>query len=280
MILILLRGKVIGETAPYISERGVDEFLTSNLSSKPERFGIAQAIEGSVWILIFVAVVAFPIGVAAAVYLEEYAKPSRVTRAIDVIIRNLAGVPSVVYGILGLVVFKELLGGSGRNAEWWQFTGGPSLISAGLTMAILVLPVVIITSAEALRSVPKGIKEAGFGVGATRSEVIRSHVLPYAAPGILTGTVLAMARAIGEAAPLLMVGAVTGLLSSKDGLIDTLQGKFTALPMVVFQVLKRPQAEGWRAVAAATILVLLVLLLLVNGSAIFARNRFERKRGS
>ena len=168
-ILIILLGKVIGEAAPYLSERGVDEFLTSNLSSKPERFGIAQAIEGSVWILIFVAVVAFPIGVAAAVYLEEYAKPSRVTRAIDVIIRNLAGVPSVVYGILGLVVFKELLGGSGRNAEWWQFTGGPSLISAGLTMAILVLPVVIITSAEALRSVPKGIKEAGFGVGATRS---------------------------------------------------------------------------------------------------------------
>ena len=279
-ILIILLGKVIGEAAPYLSERGVDEFLTSNLSSKPERFGIAQALEGSVWILIFVAVVAFPIGVAAAVYLEEYAKPSRVTRAIDVIIRNLAGVPSVVYGILGLVVFKELLGGSGRNAEWWQFTGGPSLISAGLTMAILVLPVVIITSAEALRSVPKGIKEAGFGVGATRSEVIRSHVLPYAAPGILTGTVLAMARAIGEAAPLLMVGAVTGLLSSKDGLIDTLQGKFTALPMVVFQVLKRPQAEGWRAVAAATILVLLVLLLLVNGTAIFAINRFERKRGS
>jgi phosphate transport system permease protein len=237
--------------------------------------------------LAFVAGLAFPIGVAAAVYLEEYARPSRLTRLFDIVIRNLAGVPSVVYGILGLVVFKELLGTPRVNANgtlgepaWWQFTGGPSLISAGLTMAILVLPIVIITSAEALRSVPKGLKEAGYGVGATRSEVIRSHVLPYAAPGILTGTVLALSRAIGEAAPLLMVGAVTGLLNSNEGILETLQGKFTALPMVVYSVLKRPAAEGWPAVAAAAILVLVVVLLLANGAAILLRNRFERKRSS
>ncbi len=286
-LLLLLLGDVIAEAAPYLSERGLVPFLTDNLSSKPATFGISQAVQGTVWILVFVAGIAFPIGVAAAVYLEEYAKPSRMTRLIDVVIRNLAGVPSVVYGILGLVVFKELLGtprvgADGRvgEAAWWQFTGGPSLISAGLTMAILVLPIVIITSAEALRAVPKGLKEAGYGVGATRSEVIRSHMLPYAAPGILTGTVLALARAIGEAAPLLMVGAVTGLLSSKTGVVETLQGKFTALPMVVFSVLRRPASEGWPGVAAATILVLIVVLLLANGTAIVMRNRFEKKRSS
>lgn len=270
-ILVWLLEAVLAEAVPYLSDRGLGEFLSGRLSSRPERFGVSQAIEGSVWVLVFVAAIAFPLGVASAVYLEEYARDSRLTRAIAITIRNLAGVPSVVYGILGLVVFKELL---------VDVTGGPSIISAGLTMAILVLPIVIITSSEAIRAVPSSLREAGLGVGATKSEVIRSHVLPYAAPGILTGTVLAFARAIGEAAPLLMVGAVTGLLGSHDGLVDTLQGKFTALPMVVFQTAKRPDSEGWPAVTAATILVLIVVLLLANAIAIVSRNRFERKRSA
>ena len=276
-LLVWLMSTVLSDALPYLNERGTGEFLNGRLSSRTERFGVSQGIIGSVWILVFVAVLAFPVGVAAAVYLEEYARNTRLNRVLVLTIRNLSGVPSVVYGILGLVVFKELLGG-GDDAAWWQFTGGSSLISAGLTMAILVLPIVIISASEAIRAVPRELREAGFGVGATQSEVIRSHVLPYALPGILTGTVLAFARAIGEAAPLLMVGAVTGLLSSKDGLIDTLQGKFTALPMIVYQTAKRPDAEGWPAVTAATILVLLVVLLVANASAIFFRNRVERKR--
>jgi phosphate transport system permease protein len=268
-LLVWLLSNVISSAVPYLQERGLVPFLQGNLSSRPERFGVSQGIEGSIYILAFVALIAFPMGVGAAVYLEEYAKDTIVTRALVLTVRNLAGVPSVVYGILGLVVFKELLG---------EVTGGPSLISAGLTMAVLVLPIVVITASEAIRAVPQSLREAGFGVGATRSEVIRSHVLPYAVPGILTGTVLAFARAIGEAAPLLMVGAVTGLLGSKESLIDTLQGKFTALPMVVYSTAKRPDVEGWPAVTAASILVLLVLLLVANSAAVLLRNRVERKR--
>ena len=278
-ILVWLLGTLLGDAIPYLHQRTLVGFLRGDLSSTPERFGVSQGIEGSLWILLFVGVIAFPLGVASAVYLEEYARDTRSTRFITLVIRNLAGVPSVVYGILGLVVFKELLGNSGKEGgAWWQFTGGPSLISGGLTMAILVVPIVIITASEAIRAVPRSLREAGFGVGATRSEVVRSHVLPYAAPGILTGTVLAFARAIGEAAPLLMVGAVTGLLGSKSDLITTLQGKFTALPMVIYQTLKRPDSEGWPAVTASAILVLMVVLLVANGAAIVLRNRFERKR--
>jgi phosphate transport system permease protein len=278
-LLTWLFADVAIEAQPYLAERGITGFLAGTLSSQPATFGVSQGIIGSVWILLFVAVFAFPVGVAAGIYMEEYAKDSRFARSVNLMIRNLAGVPSVVYGILGLAVFKELLGGAGQaNAAWWQFTGGPTLITAGLTMAILVLPIVIITSAEAIRAVPNSIREAGFGVGATKSEVIRGHVLPYAAPGILTGTVLAFARAIGEAAPLLMVGAITGLLPTYDTVPDQLTGKFTALPMVIYGTLKRPETQGWPAVTAAVILVLMAVLLVANIGSILARNHFERKR--
>ena len=278
-LLLWLLSAVLSEAIPYLSERGLGNFLADDLSSRPKTFGVSQGVFGSLAVLAFVAILAFPLGVAAAIYLEEYAHNTRPTRLLNMLVRNLAGVPSVIYGILGLVVFVELLGGSGKSdAAWWQFTGGPSLIAGGLTMALLVLPIVIITASEAIRAVPRNLREAGYGVGATQSEVIRSHVLPYAAPGILTGTVLAFARAIGEAAPLLMVGAVTGLLSNRDGFVDTLQGKFTALPMVIYQTSKRPDSVGWPAVTASAILVLLVVLLIANAGAVLSRNRFERKR--
>ncbi|MEZ5382395.1 MAG: phosphate ABC transporter permease PstA [Microthrixaceae bacterium] len=278
-LLLWLLEDVVAEAQPYLAERGLAGFLGGTLSSQPATYGVSQGIIGSVWILIFVAVLAFPIGVAAGIYLEEYATDSRSTRLVNLVIRNLAGVPSVVYGILGLAVFKELLGGAGQaDAAWWQFTGGPTLITAGLTMSILVLPIVIITSAEAIRAVPQSLREAGFGVGATRSEVIRSHVLPYAAPGILTGTVLSFARAIGEAAPLLMVGAITGLLPTYGTVPDQLTGKFTALPMVIYGTLKKPETQGWPAVTASVILVLMAVLLTANAGSIMARNYFERKR--
>ena len=246
------------------------DFLTSRLSSTPSRAGVAQALSGSFWIAVFVVGLAFPIGIAAAIYLEEYAPRSRLSRVIDVNIRNLAGVPSIVYGLLGFAVFVKALR---------DLTGGRTIMAAGITLAVLVLPIVIITSAEAIRAVPDSIREAGFGVGATRWEVVRGHVLPYAAPGILTGTVLALARALGEAAPLILVGAVTGYLGSDYALFDTTQvrERFTAMPMVIFNWAQQPRDE-FRTLTAAAIVVLLVVVLLANSAAILLRNRYEKRR--
>ena len=250
------------------------DFLTGSLRSQPEESGILQGLRGTFYIGVFTVVVAFPMGVAAAIYLEEYASETRLTRFIDLSIRNLAGVPSVVYGILGLAIFVKAMGGiTGPDSQ------GRSLISAGLTLAILVLPIVIITGAEALRAVPDSLREAGFGVGATRWEVTRDHVLPYAAPGILTGTVLALARALGEAAPLILVGAVTGFLSGGTSFgLDTLDQRFTAMPIVITTWAGRP-GGAWEQVTAAAIVILLVVVLAANTFAILLRNHYEKKRG-
>ncbi len=250
------------------------DFLTGSLRSQPGASGILQGLRGTFYIGVFTVVFAFPIGVGAAIYLEEYASKSRLSRFIDLNIRNLAGVPSVVYGILGLAIFVKALGSiTGPSSQ------GRSLISAGLTLAILVLPIVIITASEALRAVPSSLREAGYGVGATRWEVTKHHVLPYAAPGILTGTVLALARAMGEAAPLILVGAVTGFLSGGTELDpSTLGDRFTAMPIVITTWAGRPGAE-WEQATAAAIVVLLVVVLLANAVAILLRNHYEKKRG-
>jgi phosphate transport system permease protein len=250
------------------------DFLTGSLRSQPGDSGILQGLRGTFYIGVFTVVFAFPIGVGAAIYLEEYASKSRLSRFIDLNIRNLAGVPSVVYGILGLAIFVKALGGiTGPSSQ------GRSLISAGLTLAILVLPIVIITASEALRAVPASLREAGYGVGATRWEVTKDHVLPYAAPGILTGTVLALARAMGEAAPLILVGAVTGFLSGGTELDPaTLGDRFTAMPIVITTWAGRPGPE-WEQATAAAIVVLLVVVLLANAVAILLRNHYEKKRG-
>ena len=250
------------------------DFLSGSLRSQPGESGILQGLRGTFFIGVFTVVFAFPLGIAAAIYLEEYARDTRLTRFIDLAIRNLAGVPSVVYGILGLAIFVKALGGiTGPGSQ------GRSVISAGLTLAILVLPIVIISAAEALRAVPDSLREAGFGVGATRWEVVRDHVLSYAAPGILTGTVLALARALGEAAPLILVGAVTGFLSSGTSFSPaTLDDRFTAMPIVITTWAGRPGAE-WEQVTAAAIVVLLVVVLAANAFAILLRNRYEKKRG-
>jgi phosphate transport system permease protein len=249
------------------------DFLGGSLRSAPEDSGLLQGLRGTFYIGVFTIVFAFPVGVGAALYLEEYAHQNRLTRFIDLNIRNLAGVPSVVYGILGLAIFVKAMGDvTGPAAQ------GRSLISAGLTLAILVLPIVIITAAEALRAVPRSLREAGYGVGATRWEVTRDHVLPYAAPGILTGTVLALARAMGEAAPLILVGAVTGYLSRGAEFDPTTLGeRFTAMPIVITTWAGRPGAE-WEQVTAAAIVVLLAVVLLANAGAILLRNRYEKKR--
>jgi phosphate transport system permease protein len=268
-ILAVLLIDVVNRGWDVLSGR-LGDFLSGRLSANPTRAGVSQGLHGSFWIAVFVVGLAFPIGIGAAIYLEEYAPRSRLSRFIDVNIRNLAGVPSVVYGILGFAIFVKALG---------DVTGGRTVMAAGITLAVLVLPIVIITAAEAIRAVPDSIREAGFGVGATRWEVVRSHVLPYAAPGILTGTVLALARALGEAAPLILVGAVTGFLGGSSGLLDLdqLTDRFTAMPIVIFQWAGQPREE-FRALTAAAIVVLLVVVLLANSAAILLRNRYEKRR--
>jgi phosphate transport system permease protein len=184
-------------------------------------------------------------------------------------VRNLAGVPAIVYGLLGLGIFVLALG---------DLTGGRSVIAGGLTMAALVMPIVVITTAEALRAVPLSIREAGYGVGATKWEVIRHHVLPYAAPGVLTGSILTLSRAIGETAPLVLAGGVLGgfALRPGQGVVETLHGPYTALPLIVFNWARQP-SDSFRELSAAAIIVLLAIILLLNAAAIILRNRFERR---
>ena len=269
LVLVTLIGESLRDGLPVFRDRGLD-FVTSNVSSLPERAGVWQGIRGSMTIVAFVIVLAIPLGVAAAIYMDEYARDTRFTRIINANIRNLAGVPSIVYGLLGIALFVQF-------QALTPITGGRSVISAGLTMSILVLPIVIITSAEALRAVPHSIREAAFGVGATRSETVRSHVLPYALPGIFTGTILTLARAFGEAAPLVLIGASTGFLSDGSGtFIERLQGPYTALPVLVYDFATR-NLRAFQASTAAAALVLLAVLLVVNAAAIFLRNRHERK---
>jgi phosphate transport system permease protein len=262
-VLLVLLADIVVTALPVLTDRPVD-FLTSPMSARAERAGIVQGLIGSLLITVLVAAVAIPIGVGAAVYLEEYASDTALSRFIRTNIRNLAGVPAIVYGLLGLAVFVTVLG------------MGRTLIAGGLTLAVLVLPIVVITTSEALRAVPATIREAAFGVGATRWETIRSHVLPYAAPGIFTGTILSLARAFGETAPLLMVGAIAGTFAFAGGLLDQLTSRYTTLPTVIFNWAGYPQQE-FRALTAAAIVVLLLVILLVNAAAIYLRNRYDRR---
>jgi phosphate transport system permease protein len=264
LVLVVLLVDVFRDGAVVFAERGM-AFLTARLSSLPRTAGVSQGIEGSLLLSLLVAIFAFPVGIGAAVYLEEYARDTRLTRFIRVNIRNLAGVPSIVYGLLGLAIFVNLL-----------FQRKQTLTAGALTLAVLVLPIVIITASEALRAVPYAIREAAYGVGATRWEVIRHHVLPYAAPGILTGTVLSLARAAGETAPLILVGAASGFFANPGGFFDKFTSSFAALPVTIFVWAKNPNAQ-FRALTAAAIIVLLVVILLVNAVAILLRNRYERK---
>lgn len=260
-VLVTLLVDITIRGVPVFAERGL-EFLTSPGSSRAERAGVAQGIVGSVLLMVVVVVVAFPIGIAAAIYLEEYAGDNWFTRLINTVVRNLAGVPAIVYGLLGVFLFMTVF--------------GRSVVAGGLTLAVLVLPIVIITTAEALRAVPWSIREAAFGVGATRWEVVRTHVLPYAAPGIFTGTILSLARAFGETAPLILVGAVLGNFSfNADNIREALSGPYTSLPTIIYNWARQPDAD-FRANTAAAIIVLLVVLLTIQALAIYLRNRFER----
>lgn len=271
LTIVILLILLIDQTArgiPVFAERGLD-FLTSPLSSNPANAGVAQGIVGSIVIGLLVAVFCFPLGILTAVYLEEYAADNRLTRFINLNIRNLAGVPSIVYGLLGLTVFVAAFAALGFP------NNGRNIIAGALTLTALILPIVIITAAEALRAVPRTLREGGYGVGASRWEVTRKLVLPAAAPGILTGTILALARALGETAPLLLAGAILGTFSSPGGIEALLTGPYTVLPMTVYDWSRRPQEE-FRALTSAAILVLLLVTLTFNAVAIFLRNRYQK----
>ena len=235
------------------------DFLTRYPSRIPGRAGIRSAILGSLWIMGLVAAIAFPLGVGAAIYLEEYARKNRFTRFLQTNIANLAGVPSIVYGILGLAVFVRF------------FAFGRSVLAGASTLALLILPVVIIAAQEAIRAVPSSLREASYGLGATRWQTIRHHVLPVAMPGILTGTILALSRAIGETAPLIMIGALTFIAFDPVTPLDP----FTVLPIQIFNWTSLPREE-FHQLAAGGIVVLLAILLLMNGTAILLRNRYRK----
>lgn len=231
-------------------------FLHNFQSSSPDRAGIFTAVTGTLYMMTITAAVAFPLGVGAAVYLEEYARRSWFSRMIQVNISNLAGVPSIIYGLLGLQLFVRAL----------EFER--SVLAGAFTMALLVMPIIVVAAQESLRAVPPSMREAAYAVGATRWQVVRHHVLPYAFGGMLTGNILAMSRAIGETAPLIAIGALTFITF----LADDPRDDFTVLPIMIFNYVSRPQ-PGFHAIAAGAIIVLLLVLLLMNSAAIIMRHR-------
>ncbi len=237
------------------------EFITSMPSSKPEKAGIFSALVGSFWTIGLTALIAMPLGVGTAIYLEEYSRRDTwFYKLITVNISNLSGVPSIVYGLLGLTVFVRLFGFD------------KSVLSGALTLAIMILPTIIVTSQEALKSVPLSLKEASYAMGLKKWQTIRGVTLPFAIPGILTGCILAVSRAMGEAAPLIVVGAAGFINFLPENIFDS----FTVLPIQIFNWTSRPQAE-FQDVASSGILVLMVLLILMNGIAILIRNKFQKK---
>lgn len=235
-------------------------FLTSFPSRFAEKAGIYAALVGSIYLMILTGLISVPIGVGAAIYLEEYAKQNRFTRLIEINIANLAGVPSVIYGILGLQLFVRY-----ANLE-------RSLISGALTMSLLILPVIIIASREAVRAIPRSVREAALALGATKSQIVFTQIIPIALPGIMTGCILAFSRAIGEAAPLITLGALTYI----PFLPDSIYSPFTVLPIQAFNWISRPQ-EAFHHNAAGAIVVLLIILLLLNSMAIWLRHRYQQR---
>jgi phosphate transport system permease protein len=255
LALVVLLLDVLRTGLPWLD----GDFLTSPPSSRPARAGILPALVGSLEIGLMVGLLAFPIGVAAAVYLAEYASDSWVNRLLQTNIGNLAGVPSIIYGILGLGLFVRLLG------------LGPTALAGALTLTLLILPVVIIASIEALKAVPHAQREGAYALGATRWQMVRRSVLPAAAPGIMTGIILAMARAVGEAAPLIVIGAFTFVTF----LPNPFEGQYTVLPIQIYGWATRPQ-EDFQGISAAAIIVILALMLTLNALALVVRARLSK----
>ena len=254
---------ILGVLLFHVTQEGIQwldlQFLSDFPSRFPAKAGIHSALIGTLWLISLTALFSVPIGIGAGLYLEEFTKKNRIRQFVDLNISNLAGVPSIVYGMLGLVIF----------VRWFELN--QSVLAGSLTMSLLILPVIIISTREALRAVPNTIRQAAFALGATRWQTIYAHVLPAAFPGILTGIILALSRAIGETAPLIMIGALTYVAFVPDGPMDD----FTALPIQIFNWASRPQKE-FHELAAAGILVLLIVLLLMNSIAVIIRHRLEK----
>ncbi|MFJ5765830.1 MULTISPECIES: phosphate ABC transporter permease PstA [unclassified Lysinibacillus] len=256
VMLAILLYRIVTQGIGYLNF----DFLTNFASRFANKAGIKAALVGSLWLMAVVAPVSIILGVGTAIYLEEYAKKNRLNDFIRMNISNLAGVPSIVFGLLGLTIFVRMLG------------LGKSILAAGLTMSLLILPVIIVAAQEAIRAVPNEQREASYGMGATKWQTILRVVLPAAIPGILTGSILALSRAIGETAPLVVLGIPVILQFLPNDLLS----QFTALPMQIYDWAKRPQ-EAFQYVAAAGILVLMIVLLLMNSIAIFIRNKFQKR---
>lgn len=259
---VLVLGVLLYDVVTTGSGRFGLDLINNMPSGRPERAGIQSAMMGTIWVIGLVALITVPLGVATAVYLEEYADRNRwYNRAIELNIQNLAAVPSIVYGILGLAFFNRGLGFGG------------SVLAVALTLSLLVLPIVIISCREAIRSIPTGIREGALALGATRLQTVRRQILPNAVPGTATGSILALSRAIGEAAPVLLVaGGLVFITFNPEGVLS----QTTVLPVQIFNYVSRPQEE-FRVVAAAAIMVLLIILLIMNSAAILIRNKFQRK---
>ncbi len=249
------------------------QFLVTPMSSKAEFAGVRTAVLGSLWLVGIALLFALPIGTGAAIYLQEYAPKNWFTAIIQTNINNLAGVPSIVYGMLGLAIFVRVLEPLTSGLLFGVTdSNGRTVLSAGLTMGVLVLPMIIINAQEAIKAVPDSLRQAAYGVGATRWQTVWHHVLPNALPGVLTGSILALSRALGETAPLIVVGASTFISLDPSGPFS----KFTALPIQIYQWTTRAQSE-FHAIAAGAIVVLLVLLLTLNATAVLLRNRFQKR---
>ncbi|MEO0248133.1 MAG: phosphate ABC transporter permease PstA [candidate division WOR-3 bacterium] len=256
LFLIVLIVDVLKDSAGWLDW----QFLTSFPSRKPEEAGLLSALFGTLWVMVLTALFSFPIGIGTAIYLEEYAPDNRLKRFIQTNINNLAGVPSIVYGLLGLSLFVQAL------------AMGRSVLAGALTLTLMSLPVIIIAAQEAIRSVPEAHRLGAYALGASRWQVVRHIVLPTAIPGILTGTILAMSRAIGEAAPMIAISALVYLTFIPSNPLD----RFTVLPIQIFNWVSRPQ-EDFQHLAAAGIIVLLIVLLGMNAAAIILRNRYQKR---
>jgi len=255
-VLIMILYHILRQGLPWLTF----EFLSNFPSRFPEKAGIKAAIFGSMWLLFLTTVFSVPIGVCTSIYLEEYSKKNKFITFLEIIISNLAATPSIIYGILGLVIFVRFM-----NLD-------RSLIAGSLTMSLLVLPIIIIASREAIRAVPNSIRLGAFALGATRWKVVTNHVLIYAMPGIFTGIILAVSRTIGETAPLIMIGALTYVAFIPESIMDP----FTVLPIQIFNWAARPQEE-FHNVAAAGIIVLLIVLICMNALVIYLRNKADKR---
>ncbi|KAI9130383.1 phosphate ABC transporter permease PstA [Acaryochloris sp. CCMEE 5410] len=264
VVLVTLLLDVLSDGASSIDF----DFLTSPPSRKAAKAGLWPALMGTVWLLCITAAVAFPIGVGSGIFLEEFAPDNLFTRIIEINVGNLAAVPSIVYGLLGLTVFVDIMR---------PITGGNSVLAGGLTLALLILPIIIVSTREALRAVPSSLRQGGFSLGATRWQVIRDLVFPQSLPGILTGTILALSRAIGETAPILVVGAAGYIAFAPPLSLEGLQSDFTALPIQIYVWIARAQ-KSFEPIAAGGIIILLVVLLLMNTTAILLRNKFQNQK--